>query len=129
MVMVNVKCHAGTCSISYNFATDYCAVSSVAYTALSISEEKRRWTLIHEAGGHGFGKLSDEYGDNFINSFSTIEWDYLIRQHNSGIYRNINEHWTADEKKDGWDNDFRDLTPRPPHGRMQPLQQSLKINY
>lgn len=108
MVMVNVKCHAGTCSISYNFATDYCAVSSVAYTALSISEEKRRWTLIHEAGGHGFGKLSDEYGDNRITSFSTIEWDYLIRQHNSGIYRNINEHWTADEKKDGWDNDFRD---------------------
>lgn len=108
MVMVNVKCHAGTCSISYNFATDYCAVSSVAYTALSRSEEMRRWTLIHEAGGHGFGKLSDEYGDNFINSFSTTEWDYLIKQHNSGIYRNINEHWTADEKADGWNNDFRD---------------------
>lgn len=108
MVMVNVECHAGTCSISYNFATDYCAVSSVAYTALSTSEEMRRWTLIHEAGGHGFGKLSDEYGDNFITRFSTTEWDYLIRQHNSGIYRNINEHWTADEKKDGWDNDFRD---------------------
>lgn len=108
MVMVNVECHAGTCSISYNFATDYCAVSSVAYTALSTSDEMRRWTLIHEAGGHGFGKLSDEYGDNRITSFSTIEWDYLIRQHNSGIYRNINEHWTADEKADGWDNDFRD---------------------
>lgn len=108
MVMVNVKCHAGTCSISYNFATDYCAVSSVAYTALSTSEEMRRWTLIHEAGGHGFGKLSDEYGDNRITSFSTTEWDYLIRQHNSGIYRNINEHWTADEKADGWNNDFRD---------------------
>lgn len=108
MVMVNVKCHAGTCSISYNFATDYCAVSSVAYTALSTSEEMRRWTLIHEAGGHGFGKLSDEYGDNLITSFSTIEWDYLIRQHNSGIYRNINEHWTADEKADGWEDDFRD---------------------
>ena len=108
MVMVNVKCHAGTCSISYNFATDYCAVSSVAYTALSTSEEMRRWTLIHEAGGHGFGKLSDEYGDNRITSFSTIEWDYLIRQHNSGIYRNINEHWTADEKADGWKDDFRD---------------------
>lgn len=108
MVMVNVKCHAGTCSISYNFATDYCAVSSVAYTALSTSEEMRRWTLIHEAGGHGFGKLSDEYGDNRITSFSTTEWDYLIRQHNSGIYRNINEHWTADEKADGWKDDFRD---------------------
>lgn len=108
MVMVNVECHAGTCSISYNFATDYCAVSSVAYTALSTSDEMRRWTLIHEAGGHGFGKLSDEYGDNFITRFSTTEWDYLIKQHNSGIYRNINEHWTADEKKDGWDNDFRD---------------------
>lgn len=108
MVMVNVKCHAGTCSISYNFATDYCAVSSVAYTALSTSEEMRRWTLIHEAGGHGFGKLSDEYGDNFITSFSTTEWNYLIKQHNGGIYRNINEHWTADEKADGWTNDFRD---------------------
>lgn len=109
MVMVNVNCHAGTCSISYNFATDYCAVSSVAYTALSTSEEMRRWTLIHEAGGHGFGKLSDEYGDNFITSFSTTEWNNLIKLHdNAGLYRNVNEHWTADEKADGWDNDFRD---------------------
>ena len=107
MVMVNVKCHAGTCSISYNFATDYCAVSSVAYTALSTSEEKRRWTLIHEAGGHGFGKLSDEYGDSSISSSNSNaviinNWDYLIKQHNSGLYRNINEHWTADEEAEGW---------------------------
>ncbi len=107
MVMVNVKCHAGTCSISYNFATDYCAVSSVAYTALSRSEEMRRWTLIHEAGGHGFGKLSDEYGDSSISSSNSNaviinNWDYLIKQHNSGLYRNINEHWTADEEAEGW---------------------------
>lgn len=108
MVMVNVKCHAGTCNISYNFATDYCAASSVAYTALSTSDEMRRWTLIHEAGGHGFGKLSDEYGDNFITRFNITEWDYLIKLHdNAGLYRNVNEHWTADEKADGWDDDFR----------------------
>lgn len=108
IVMVNVACHAGTCSMSYSSGTDYCAESSVAYSALSFNAEGCRLTLIHEAGGHGFGKLADEYGGYKINGFSTADWNNLINLHSYGLQRNVNEHWTAEEKADGWGVDFRD---------------------
>lgn len=108
IVMVNVACHAGTCTISYSSSNDYCKESSVAYSALSTDAKGRRMTLIHEAGGHGFGKLGDEYGGQFINQFSTSSWRNLIQLHDNGLYRNINEHWNQVEKADGWTNDLRD---------------------
>ena len=107
IVMVNVACHAGTCSMSYSSRTDYCAEPSVAYSALSFNAEGCRLTLIHEAGGHGFGKLADEYGGYRINGFSTADWNTLINLHSYGLHRNVNEHWTAEEKAD-WSVDFRD---------------------
>lgn len=61
IVMVNVECHAGTCDMVWTNGSDYGDGYSVAYTALHTDEEGRRWTMLHEAGGHGFGKLSDEY--------------------------------------------------------------------
>ena len=108
IVMVNVACHAGTCTISYSTSNDYCKESSVAYSALSTDAESRRLTLIHEAGGHGFGKLADEYSGQSITQFSTSSWNNLIQLHNSGLYRNINEHWNEVEKADGWQKDLRD---------------------
>lgn len=108
IVMINVACHAGTCNISYSSRTDYCQESSIAYCSLSTSQDRCRLTLLHEAGGHGFGKLADEYGGSFITSFSIKYWDNLINQHNYGLYRNINEHWSEAEKADGWSPDLRD---------------------
>lgn len=108
IVMVNVACHAGTCSMAYSNRNDYCQEYAVAYCALSNNLDKRRLTLLHEAGGHGFGKLGDEYGGEFITSFSTAKWNELNNLHNWGLHRNINEHWTAEEKADGWSKDFRD---------------------
>lgn len=108
IVMANVACHAGTCQINYGTKNDYCPYSSIAYCALNTNLERRRLTLAHEAGGHGFGKLADEYGGSFINSFSIGDWNNLINDHGWGVYRNVNEHWTAQEKADGWNKDFRD---------------------
>lgn len=108
VVMVNVACHAGTCSMTFNNQNDYCKTHSIAYCSLSVNEEYRRLTLIHEAGGHGFGKLADEYDGDFISSFSTGDWNNLITYHGWGVYRNVNEHWTAQEKADGWSKDLRD---------------------
>ena len=108
VVMVNVACHAGTCTMSYNNQNDYCKTNSIAYCSLSTSAEHRRLTLLHEAGGHGFGKLADEYDGEFISSFSTGDWNNLITYHGWGLYRNVNEHWTAQEKADGWSKDLRD---------------------
>ena len=108
IIMVNVACHAGTCSIAYTNRNDYCQEYAVAYCALSTTMDKRRLTLLHEAGGHGFGKLGDEYDGEFIKSFSAAKWNDLNNLHNWGLHRNINEHWTAEEKADGWSVDFRD---------------------
>lgn len=101
MVMVNVKCHAGTCSMAWTKDTqnDYGNAYSVAYTALGNTAEQRRWTTIHEAGGHGFGKLADEYGGMTITSFNTSLWKDLDTQHSYGLYRNVNKHWTEEESK------------------------------
>ncbi len=100
MVMVNVACHAGTCSLSWseNEANDFGNSYSVAYTALGNDPEERRWTTIHEAGGHGFGKLADEYGGNIFTSFSTGIWNELKSIHSYGVDRNINEYYSESSR-------------------------------
>lgn len=110
MVMVNVNCHAGTCALVWTILDDYCQSYSIAYTALGNTEEEGRWTTIHEAGGHGFGKLADEYGSLFITGFSTSEWTNLKNRHSYGLYRNINEYWGPEEREDGWSFSREDTT-------------------
>lgn len=118
MVMINVDCYAGTCSITYspNSGNDYCPYSSVAYTSLCTSDELRRLTVIHEAGGHGFGKLADEYGGYIYqtsNSAEAIkkEVNQMDMLHTFGLFRNVNKHWGDEEKEQGWDiQDFEDTS-------------------
>ncbi len=95
MVMVNVKCHAGTCTMYYNpySSVDYVPSPSIAYTSLGADDEGRKYTTIHEAGGHGFGKLADEYGGYIYTSFATIYWNNLNNEHNIGLNRNVNEYY------------------------------------
>lgn len=102
MVMVNVACHAGTCTVAWtnDNVNDYGNAYSVAYTALNSNESMRRWTTIHEAGGHGFGKLADEYEGRTITSFSTQSWIDMDNWHSYGVYRNVNMYWGKEET--GW---------------------------
>lgn len=97
MVMVNVRCHAGTCNLVWTLNEDYGNSYSVAYSALGNSDEQGRWTTIHEAGGHGFGKLGDEYGGYVYTSWNTGIWNTLREQHSFGVNRNLNEYWTPEE--------------------------------
>ena len=99
LVQINVKCYAGTCIMWLSGSTDYCNSLSIAYTPLGNDGTGRqcRLTTVHEAGGHGFGKLSDEYQSSAYTSstFSTSLWDDLRTYHSWGVYRNVNEYWTA----------------------------------
>lgn len=100
IVMSNVECYAGTCYLTWWRSTsqDYAESHSIAYCALgSGGDEERRWTLVHEAGGHGFGKLSDEYESSSFTRFNTSEWIELASLHSYGVYRNVNEYWTYEE--------------------------------
>ena len=112
MVMVNVATHAGTCTLYWYKSTelDHAPVYSIAYTSLNPDDEIRRLTTVHEAGGHGFGKLADEYGGQFINGFNTASWTYLSNQHSYGVYRNVNEYWGENERQDGWSFSWTDTT-------------------
>lgn len=106
IVQVNVKCYAGTCWMWYTNATDYCNSLSIAYTPLGNDSngEQCRLTTIHEAGGHGFGKLADEYQGKSFTEFNTSDWNKLSTYwndlrtyHTWGVDRNVNEYWTEEE--------------------------------
>ena len=99
MVMVNVPCYAGTCTMAWSNSSDYGSAYSIAYTTLGNdgTGEQARLTTIHEAGGHGFGKLADEYGGWVYNTFNTSVWNELSNHHMLGVKRNVNEYWTEEE--------------------------------
>ena len=105
MVMVNVYAHAGTCTVVWSNGYDYGKAYSVAYTALGNDRTGMgsKWTTIHEAGGHGFGKLADEYGGYVYsdpNSFGDTyndEWKDLDDQHACGVSRNADKYWGSEE--------------------------------
>ena len=103
IVMTNVHCHAGTCYLAWTNGSDYGNAYSIAYTALgNNNDEQCRWTTIHEAGGHGFGKLADEYEGYIYTTFNTGEWNTLNIYHSLGVKRNINEYWGPEERAEGW---------------------------
>lgn len=101
IVLANVDCYAGTCLLSWrnDAGEDYANLYSIAYCALGNDGTGRqcKYTLIHEAGGHGFGKLADEYSGSTLTQFSTSEWTKLNNYHSYGVYRNVNEYWTEEE--------------------------------
>ena len=61
IVMMNSYDYAGTCWMYYPEVGDYGSGAAVAYFPLGDDEEMFAAVLCHEAGGHGFAKLDDEY--------------------------------------------------------------------
>ncbi len=105
LVMINVDCYAGTCWIYSESSTDYCKAPSVAYTSLDSIYGVLRFVTIHEAGGHGFGKLDDEYGSAKFSSFNTSTWYQLDWDHSHGMWRNVNEYYSYNSRwtfSGGW---------------------------
>ena len=61
IVMMNRDYYAGTCYM-YNVADgDYGRGASIAYFPASSEDATFAGQVLHEAGGHGFAKLADEY--------------------------------------------------------------------
>lgn len=107
IVMINVECYAGTCYIYWNpwdYYDDYANPHSIAYIPLGYdgTGEQCKWTTIHEAGGHGFGKLGDEYGDDQI--IFNFNYESFSQNQESGLYKNVDIYWTAEleEKYGDW---------------------------
>ena len=61
IVAMNSATYAGTCWMYYPSGGDYGCGTSVAYFPLGTDDEMLAQLVHHEAGGHGFAKLADEY--------------------------------------------------------------------
>ena len=94
-VMVNGNISKGTTSMSYN------RQSSVAYTTtLGNLREAYGDVLRHEAGGHGFAFLADEYANSNETVPADVKENYNSMYKQYGWYSNVD--FTNDPKKVRW---------------------------
>ena len=61
VVMMNSPDHAGTCHMYGPSEGDWGDGASISYFPVGLNDEALAQVLHHEAGGHGFAKLGDEY--------------------------------------------------------------------
>ena len=108
MVIMNRGYYAGTCYMYYPSSKgDYGRGLTISYFPLGLSEEMFAGLISHEAGGHGFAKLGDEYS---YKSMGEIEADFLSerkQQQNSwGWWKNVD--FTDDPKSVRWSHFLND---------------------
>ena len=92
VVIANQRCHAGTCHMSYSnssSAPDYGKGHSIVFMGRGTSDADLKGLIHHEALGHGFGKLADEYSHNSYYRDPTPAWSNLQTYHRIGFHRNI----------------------------------------
>ena len=61
IVIMNRKYYAGTCYMNLLHEGNYGRGVSVSYFPLGTDDSMIGQLILHEAGGHGFAKLADEY--------------------------------------------------------------------
>lgn len=90
LVAMNRHYYAGTCYMFYSNSsamTDYGEGLSIAYFPLGTDEEMFRTLLCHEAAGHGFAKLADEY--NYSAHIPESEKQSMQAKTRQGWWKNI----------------------------------------
>ncbi len=87
-----------------NVGRSFCSFGSDGFNAWVFDcIDRRPSTLIHEAGGHGFGWLGDEYTE-FNQAFTNPE--SLDRSHSWGFYPNLD--WRSDPETVYWAHFLKD---------------------
>lgn len=95
VVLLNTEVHAGRCYLSFadkvaEDADDGVCGFAVAFLALGTDPDDFAGLVHHEAGGHGFGKLADEYFYEGTGAISAYDVDlYKKVQANSHAYLNV----------------------------------------
>ena len=92
LVIANAACRAGSCYMFYTSESqsyDYARASeSLAYFGLGKNPAEWTYLVRHEAGGHGFGKLADEYFYDSYQFSSVSTWNNRLGLAPYGFYRN-----------------------------------------
>lgn len=101
LVLVNKNKYAGTCHyFPYSGSQDFGNGLSVAFCTMEANKESRRATLNHEAGGHGFAKLEDEYGYSNYGAIPAEEVESHILASKNGWWKNVD--FTSDPTRVKW---------------------------
>lgn len=85
IVLLNSPAYAGTCYM-------YCSATggpSIAYFPINDFGDVFTQLLHHEAGGHGFGKLADEYANDGTGKISLDKIAEIKTMHSIGRYLNV----------------------------------------
>ena len=91
VVILNQNTYAGTTYLFPNTVpdNDYGCGFAISYMPKGTSKQEFISLVQHEAGGHGFAKLADEYEDTSNGSISTEEKEYLHKLELAGWLKNI----------------------------------------
>lgn len=101
IVLMNRDKYAGTCHyLSMPTGSDYGRGLAVAYIPLDSDAEEFAGTVRHEAGGHAFAKLADEYG---YETYGAAPADYIaMQQERSALGWVANIDFTSDIHQIKW---------------------------
>lgn len=89
IVMMNKDAYAGTCFMYDCSDGDYGRGPSIAYFPVSSNTETFNGLVSHEAGGHGFAKLADEYAYESMGQVPLEEIIYVHEMEAYGWWKNI----------------------------------------
>lgn len=101
LALVNKNKYAGTCHFfPYSGSDDFGNGLAVAFCTMEADKASRRATLNHEAGGHGFAKLEDEYGYSNNGAIPAEEVENHILASKNGWWKNVD--FTSDPTRVKW---------------------------
>ena len=100
IVMMNEDAYAGTCFMYYPNSGDWGRGLSIAYFPTSSDTDTFNGLVSHEAGGHGFAKLADEYAYEYMGAISYGEIEGTKSLEPYGWYKNVD--FTSDPSLVKW---------------------------
>lgn len=106
IVAMNNPVYAGTCYMYYPSSGDCGQGLSVAYFPLGTDDEVLAQLVHHEAGGHGFSKLADEYAYDYMGRIPKSEIDNRNSMVPYGWWKNAD--FTGDPAKVKWKHFLQD---------------------
>ena len=107
LVMLNTPTYAGTCY--FGFQTEEGIINlAIGYAPLIFSPKNAycRLVAVHESGGHGFGKLNDEYSYQEMGAAPEEEIREVEAMHKLGWF--INTSTTSDPELVPWAHFLKD---------------------
>ena len=100
IVMMNEDAYAGTCFMYNPPSGNYSRGLSIAYFPTSSDETTFNGLVSHEAGGHGFAKLADEYAYEYMGAISADEINNRKQNEPYGWWKNVD--FTSDPATVKW---------------------------